>query len=177
MSLRAVASAWTERLGVAGVVGVALLAFAAAFQLGTIGPESARKEALERDQSKLEQARAPGSEPVRTPQEDLSAFYAMLPEETAIPAFSERVYALGAALGVPLRQGSYRHATDEGAGYARYEVTYQTQAAYYRVRLFLRDLLREMPALALDDVAFQRQQANAPSAETTLKLVLFVRRG
>lgn len=177
MSLRALAGGWTERLGLPGVLGIALLAFAAALQFGTIGPASERKEALERQQAGLERAHVRSGEPVRTPEEELSAFYAMLPEQAAIPGFSERVYALGMALGVPLRQGSYRYVVDEGAGYARYEVTYQTQAAYYRVRLFLRDLMREMPALALDDIAFQRQQANAPAAETTLKLVLFVRRG
>lgn len=165
-----------ERLGRTGVVGIALVVFSASFWAGTLGPAAENLANLQALADRLAAGRSAKFESTQTPQGELAAFYAMLPGEEATAAVAGRMFDVARSLGIALRQGSYRLAPEADARFARYEVTYQTQAAYYRVRLLIRDLLREMPSLALEDISFERQQPNASNAEITMKFTLYVRR-
>ena len=174
---RAVARA-LETLGAPGVTGLGILAFCAAFYVGTLKPGIAGLESLEQQKSKLESARsAQRAAGAMTPEQQLASFYSGLPKSSEIETVAQSVFALGKSFGVTLRQGSYRYVKEDGAKLGRYEITYLAQTEYYRIRLMLREMQRSMPALALEDIAFQRQQAAVPAPEVTLKFSLYVRQG
>jgi hypothetical protein len=162
-------------LGVPGVAALGVLAFCAAFYFGTVGPEMAELSRLEQHGSKLETARPAGGGAALTLDQQLAEFYSGLPKASEIEPVAQRIYDKGRQFGFTLRQGSYRYVREDGARFGRYEITYLAQTEYYRVRLMLREILQEMPALALEDISVQRQQAAAPAAEVTLKVALYVK--
>ena len=153
-----------------------LIAFCAALYFGTLTPMQQRLAELEARGSRLEAARGQGFASARTPEEELERFYAGLAAPEALGPLAERVFELARGHGILLRQGSYRVVSDPGARFVRYEISYQGQAPYYRLRLFLRELLREMPMVALDGLSLQRQSVAAPAAEAAVKLSFLVRR-
>ncbi len=162
-------------LGVPGVAALGLLAFCAAFYFGTVQPEIAELSRLEQHKSTLETTRTAGGEAALPLDQQLAGFYSGLPKASEIEQVAQGIFDKGKYFGFTLRQGSYRYVPEQGSRFGRYEITYLTQTEYYRVRLMLRELLQEMPALALEDISVQRQQAASPAAEVTLKVALYVR--
>jgi hypothetical protein len=162
-------------LGVPGVAALGLIAFCAAFYFGTVRPEMAELSKLEQRKSKLETTRAASGGAVLTLDQQLAEFYSRLPKASDVEQVAQAIFDKGRKFGFTLRQGSYRYVPEQGSRFGRYEITYLSQTEYYRVRLMLRELMQEMPALALEDISVQRQQAAATVSEVTLKVALYVR--
>ena len=162
-------------LGVPGIAALGLLAFCAAYYFGTVQPEMDELARLEQQVSRLETSRSASGDATLTLDQQLAEFYAGLPKASEIEQAAQGIFDKGKQFGFTLRQGSYRYVREEGARFGRYEITYLAQTEYYRVRLMLRELLQEMPALALEDISVQRQQAASPAPEVTLKIALYVR--
>lgn len=179
--MRALLARWVEALGLAGIVGIGLAVFCAAFYFGTIRPGEQRLAALHLEQARLERIRdqrtrdGVGAEGGSV-EERLQGFYDLLASEQSIGELLESIDAVARRNGVVLRQGSYRFSWEAGSRSGRYEVTYTGQAPYYQVRIFLHEVLRELPMLSLDEVGFQRQQTTAGAAELTARFSLLVRR-
>lgn len=178
--MKAILHRWAEALGVPGIAGIGLAVCALAFHSGSIRPAEARLASLDKEKTRLEQLRstrvrqgAPATE--ASLDERLQDFYALLARPDAIGKRLETIDALARQHGVVLRQGNYRFNRAAGARFGRYEVTYTGQSAYFQARLFLRDVLRELPMLSLDDVAFQRQQTSTGATELTARFSLLVK--
>ena len=170
-----IARATLDAMGVPGITAIALLAFCAAFQMGTNVPAQEELSRLAELRTKLGANRpALKLDLDLTPDRELEKFYGTLPKPDQIDRAAERIYSIGLRQGVTLRQGTYRYLPEKGARLARYEATYVAQTEYYRMRFMVRDLLKEMPNLSLDDVSMQRQQPSAAGAELTLKVSLYV---
>ncbi|MCC6474826.1 MAG: hypothetical protein IT514_13915 [Burkholderiales bacterium] len=172
-----IAAGVLEPLGAPGVIAIALLAFCAAFHWGTNIPAQEELSRLAALRAKLEQMRSSAARPERAqnPEKELERFYAKLPARAQVERAAERIYGVGLRHGVTLRQGTYRYTPEKGTRLARYEATYVAQTEYHRTRLMVRDLLKEMPSLSLDEISMQRQQPSATSAELALKVSLYVR--
>ena len=166
-----------DALGPAGTVGLGVSAFCAVFYFGTLEPALGELHGLEQHRAKLEAAAPERRSDAISVAQKLGLFYERLPRASESERVAEQIFSIGNKFGVALRQGSYRYVKEQGAPLGRYEITYTAIAEYYRVRLMLRELQKEMPALALDDIAFQRQQASAPAPEVTLKVSLYARPG
>lgn len=162
-------------LGVPGVAALGLLAFCAAFYFGTVQPGMDQLSRLEEQTSKLETTRSAGGGTALTLEQQLAEFYSGLPKASEIEQVAQGIFDKGKQFGFTLRQGSYRYVREEGSRFGRYEITYLTQTEYYRVRLMLRELLQEMPSLALEDISVQRHLAASAAPEVTLKVALYVR--
>jgi len=170
---------WADALGVAGIAGIGLAVFALAFYLGTIRPAEPRLLDLRKEKARLEQLRAarvgPGMVAEVPVEERLQGFYELLASADSIGERLETIDAIARQNGVLLRQGSYRFNREAGARFGRYEVTYTGQSAYFQARLFLRDVLRELPMISLDDVGFQRPQTTAGATELSARFSLLVK--
>jgi hypothetical protein len=170
-----------EAFGIAGILGLGLLAFCAAFYAGTIRPAESRLAELRREMARLEQLDARRMREDAGPdgsslEERLQDFYGLLAAEQAIGEIIEAIDATARRYGVVLRQGSYRFSREEGARAGRYEVTYTAQTPYFRARIFLHEVLRDLPMLALDEVSFQRQQPASGTPEMSARFSILVRR-
>jgi hypothetical protein len=109
-------------------------------------------------------------------EERLQEFYELLASEKTIGDLLDTIDATARRNGVLLRQGNYRLAWDAGSRAGRYEVTYTAQTPYFRARIFLHEVLHELPMLALDEVAFQRQQVTTGATDLTARFSLLVKR-
>ena len=179
MTLAALQSNALDHLGVPGVVALGLAACSAAFWFGTMAPARAELARLAGLQARLESNRDSLAKNARgmQPEAHLQDFYGRLLPREELDQVAQRIFAVGQRLGVGLKQGSYRLVGDEADGrLARYEAVYQAQAPYFRVRLMLRELLTEMPFVALDEVSFQRQQSTNPQIEVTMKISVYLKR-
>jgi len=169
-----------ETLGPAGAAGVGLAVFCAAFYFGTIRPGEERLARLRLESARLEQVqteRARAGQGAESVEERLQGFYELLASESEIGDVLDTIDATARRNGIVLRQGNYRFAWDPGSRAGRYEVTYTAQTSYYRARIFLHEVLHELPMLALDEIGFQRQQVTSGATELTARFSLLVKRG
>jgi hypothetical protein len=174
-------SRWIETLGVPGITGIGFAVCAVALYAGSILPAEKRLADLQREKARIERVR---SEQVRSGsvggdvavEARLQNFYKGLAREDSIGETLEKVDAIGRGHGVVLRQGSYRFSAEAGSRFGRYQVSYTAQSPYFQARLFLRDVLRELPMVSLDSVNFQRQQTTTGATELSAQFSVLVQR-
>jgi hypothetical protein len=171
---------WTQGLGVAGVIGLGLCAFAVMFYFSAVlvleDEQAQVLEELETSQL-LVQRGAPSPTTVpRTPSEQLSDFYAVFPPAKAVPETLRKINQLAEKQHLVLRAGNY-HVTDDHSGrLVRYEVSFPITGPYPSVRQFMRTVLAEIPSVALDKVDVQKNMSEGAHAKTTVSFTLFSRR-
>jgi Tfp pilus assembly protein PilO len=161
------------------VVALGLAAFGIAFYFSTVAPALAHA-AEQRDRFahlRASAAQASGEATVRDPQADLAEFYASLAPPAKVPEMLRRLHRAAAGQGLAVDQADYRPQADPDGRIVRYQILMPARGSYPQVRRFLAQATRELPALAVDGVTFQRQQVGEASLEAQVKLVLFVQAG
>ena len=177
--MKALFARWMETLDVTGTVGIGIAVFCAAFYLGTIRPDEQRLTQLRAEHARLDEKRVMptlNGMGIGSVEERLQEFYGLLGSERALRDLLDTIDAAARRNGIVLRQGNYRFTWETGARTARYEVTYTGQTPYYRARIFLHEVLHELPMLSLDEVTFQRQQVTAGATEFTARVSMLLRR-
>jgi len=179
--VKALFSRGMEALGPAGTVGIGIAVFCAAFYFGTIRPGEMRLAELRLEQARLERVQVQRVREGRgagggTVEEQLQGFYNLLVSEELIGEWLKTIDSTARRNGVVLRQGSYRFVWEAGSRAGRYEVTYTGQTPYHQARIFLHEVLRDLPMLALDEVGFQRQQTTSGVTELTARFSILMRR-
>lgn len=166
----------SRALGVPGVLGLAVLAFGLAFYLSTVQPTKTRLTDLKRETERLRggtQAAAP-IERILAPDEQLSAFYAFFPGAESAPDWLGKLFDAAGAQGVSIERGEYRLVRDGAGRLLRYEVVLPVKSGYLQVRKFLAQALADIPNAALEGVTFQRRKVAETSAETQIRLTIFL---
>ena len=171
---------WVHRLGVAGIVGLGLCAFAVMFYFSAVlilQEEQAQVlEELETSRALAQGGTASPTNALRTPGEQLSDFYAVFPPVQAVPETLRKINRLAERQNLVLRAGSY-HVTDDHTGrLVRYEVSLPITGPYPNVRQFLRTVLAEVPSAALDKVNVQKNMDDGAHAKTIVSFTLYSRR-
>jgi hypothetical protein len=165
------------RLGKAGVAGIALIVFAAAFYVSAVRPGAASLAALRTEagalEGRLRSARAPGGREA-TPVEQLAAFYAYFPTLDSGPEWLKRIYAAAESRGVALDSGEYRLGRTAGERLARYEITLPLKGSYAQIRGFVADVLAAVPAAVLDEVNLRREGVDSARLDARVRLTLYV---
>ena len=167
---------WTDALGAAGIVGIGLAVFAAALYASSVAP--ARDE-LKRLQTHAARADSDGGEgyahlnAAASSAEQLERFQRRLPPFSEAPALVLKLHAIAAANGVVLETGEYQPLRDRNTNITRYQITLPLKASYPQVRLFLAQLLDEVPAVSLDEISIRRESIDARAAETRVRLTAY----
>jgi hypothetical protein len=169
-----------ERAGWRGAAGLALL-LAGATVCATAVP--ARVAELQELRQEIGALRArylmSGGKPAgtRSPREEqLANFYGYFPPLTSLPDWLGRIYDAAEANGVQLDAGEYKLVQERDWKLARYQVTLPLKGSYGQVRGFMAQVLNEVPAAALDEVAFRREGIGATALDVRVKLTLYLRR-
>jgi hypothetical protein len=171
---------WVQELGLAGVVGLGLCAFAIMFYFSAVlvleEEQALVLEELETSQSLVQRGTASPTIVPRTPAEQLSDFYAVFPPVKDVPETLRKINQLAERQHLVLRAGNY-HVTDDHSGrLIQYEVSFPITGPYPNVRQFLRAVLAEVPSVALDKVDVQKNMSDGAQAKTTVSFTLFSRR-
>jgi hypothetical protein len=70
--------------------------------------------------------------------------------------------------------GEYSMVQERGSRLARYQITLPLKGNYAQIRSFIGEVLREVPASSLDDIALKREAIGSPLLDARIKLTLFV---
>jgi len=165
-------------MGMPGWVGLALLFACALGWVLAASPLGAEADRLERNSADLEQrlgARANAAAALpSTPEQQLTEFRSRFTGEKRIAASVGRLQAAAKRQGVQLDQAEFRLASEAGEPLLRYTIVLPVKADYRALRRFVRDALRELPGLAIEEVNLRRNDSKSATLEAQLRFVLFV---
>jgi hypothetical protein len=165
--MRARLLALRHDLGASGVLGLALLAFFAAFTVLALQPLEQRHARLQERLAGLQ----PGAD--RGPQTagaQVAAVYRFLEKPEQTTDWLAKLHGIGTATGVRLRSATYKTQPAEGR-IVRYEIVLPVAGSYPQLRDFLKRALAEIPLLSLDQLSLKKEgRDGALHAELRLTL-------
>ena len=155
-----------ERLGAAGVAGLGVLLFCAAFYFSALAPA----------QTELERKKIPVKAKHEEPNDELERFYNRFPRLERLHGELEALYGHARASQVQLLQGEYRLESPAG-GLTAYHVTLPVRGSYPQLRQFVGRVLREMPTASLDALRFERKKAADAQLQAQVRITIYLRKG
>lgn len=173
LTSRAFAAA--RRPGWPAVAGTALLLLAIALYAAGIAPARQQLDELQQRATVLRQRPAPatGTGAIR-PAEQLAHFRELFPAERDVAAIAGKVMTAAQRHGLAARQVSYRFEDDKGLGLTRMHMAMPLKGEYVAIRRFLGDVHREVPALALEQVQFERRAPGDRPVEARVALRIYL---
>lgn len=170
LALRGAAWPWLAALALWLLAALAWLALPLAQQ-----QEARLAASLQRSTQALQAA------PVAAPPSDdasrLAALHAVLDQGGGRAQSLARLFALAAEEGWDIAEADYRLSPQQDGGLERLQITLPLSGSYPDIRALAEALLRGMPNLSLDDLSFERDNAEAAQLAATLKLSLWSRPG
>lgn len=165
-----------EQLGWQGMAGIVLLALAGAFQWLTLKPLQQEVAFMH---SHLDTASANTPMQNRTynlgdRQNELGMFFDSLPGEQDVTDILASIYAVAEASGVGLKQAEY-HPDINDKSRVEYAMDFPLQGEYAQIRYFTARVLADHPAIALDQISFQRDKISDPMLKAEVRFTLFLR--
>jgi hypothetical protein len=167
-----------QRLGPIGWLGLAMLLVAlvglAALVLPKQGYITALDGEIERQADLARQrAHSPQAEPL-TPAQQLTAFYKVFPRGSTIPDWLELLNETAQKHEIELDMGDYVMGKSDSGRLEQFRISLPVQATYPQIRAFIRDALARMPALALESVAFKREQVDEDFIDARIVFRLYL---
>ena len=165
-------------LGVAGLLGVALVVIAAL--TGFLLLPQARKQtsALQLEVSAAKDSAIQASEQRRNAPNTVSQlqnFLEWLPPLATNAADVQRLFLLAKEAGVDLAKADYQLTVEPGLQIVRYQATIPVREKYLTVRHFATGALNALPHLALEDLQFARTEVSTDVVDAQLRFTLFYR--
>lgn len=157
-------------------LALGLAAFGTAFYFSTVAPALAHQSELRERFAQLRAVTSLPTEdaPAHDPQTDLATFYASLAQPGKVPDLLRRLHRAAADQRLVVEQAEYRPLPDPAGRLVRYQILLPAKGSYPQVRRFLAQATRELPALAVNGVTFQRQHVGDELLDAQVKLTLFV---
>jgi Tfp pilus assembly protein PilO len=166
-----------EALGSTGVIGVALLVFAAGLYATAVLPLADERASLraeaERMQTRLQMSGSPAGRR-GTLAEQLATFYAFFPPPQSSPDWLRKIHTAAKAKGLVLQSGEYKLERSSEARLARYQITLPVVGSYAQIRGFVGQVLADVPAAALEEITLRRENVASPRLEARIRLTLYL---
>jgi Tfp pilus assembly protein PilO len=166
-----------ESLGTAGVVGVALVVFAATLYATAVAPLSAERARLRAEAERMQQRLQMSGSPAGvkgTLAEQLATFYAFFPPPQSSPDWLGKIHAAAKAKGLVLQSGEYKLERSPESRLARYQITLPVTGSYAQLRGFVGQVLADVPAAALEEITLRRESVSSPRLEARIRLTLYL---
>ncbi|WP_428423374.1 hypothetical protein [Methylibium sp.] len=166
--------------GLPGWAAALLLLACLAGWLGAELPAAQRAQALNTEIEALELRLRDGGEgraaAVDTPARQLERFRGGFGSAGDITASLAKLQSAAKRNALQLDQAGFKLAADAGEPLLRYSIELPVKADYRALRRFIRDALRDLPGMALEELSLRRGEAKSPVLEARLRFVLFVTR-
>ena len=168
-----------RRLGVAGVVGLALLVLAIVIFAAGIYPIQRSIESL-RHQLSERPIHAKESVPELTPEQSLMMDLGLFGQRfSSVEKLSDQLdilFRLADLHQLTVDKGEYALNERAGGMLRRFEVTLPVSGTYPDIRNFIQQMLEKLPATALSDLVLEREKISDGHVKATLHIVIFVSR-
>lgn len=161
----------------AGVVGIGLAVFAAAAYVSAVQPA---REQLAQLQAKAMQQQDGGAvqdglrSAAQRGAEQLEQFNRAFPASAETSALVKKLHDIAAQNSIALDTGEYRLTRERDGDLARYQVTLPLRGTYWQVRLFVAQVLDEMPSSALEEISIKRDSVSARAVETRVRFAFYL---
>jgi hypothetical protein len=149
-----------ERIGMAGVAAIALLAAALAFSNFMVRPLEERNALLKQSASGKTHSAAPSGAKV-------AAVYAYLQKEEDTTDWLAKLHGIGTATGIQMRAASYSTKPAEGR-IMRYEIVLPVAGSYAQIRDFLKRAQAEIPVMSIDQVTLKKDDKKGATPQAAL---------
>lgn len=154
-----------------------LAALGVGLYFGTVQPDEQKLARLQRQVDILEvKSVQAGKANHLDPRRQLTEFYRQFPTKESAPDWLAKIEAAAEKHRLQLLEGDYRLANEPSARLTRYQITLPLNGAYPDIRGFLKEVLSEVPAVALDNVSFERRKIGDSTVTATIKMTLYLRR-
>lgn len=168
-----------RRLGMAGLSGLLLLLLALAIFLAGVVPiqhgvEVLRKQLAARPVQSL--LIAPVLSPEQALAADLGVFQQRFFTVEKLSDQLDTLFKLTDEHELTVNKGEYALNERAGGALRRFEVTLPVSGTYPHIRQFILHVLDKLPAMALADVALEREKIVDGRVKATLRFVIFVRK-
>ena len=154
------------------------MAVAVAFQIAALGPRQSKLEQLRTEADALQERLRTGASIARVPKpagaDQLAAFYAFFPRGDSSPDWLQKVHDAARSSGITLQSGEYKLERRTEQKLARYQMNLPVVGTYSQLREFIRTLLAQVPAAALDEITMRRDHVASPQVEARLRLTLYL---
>jgi hypothetical protein len=171
---------WAHLAGLPGMAAAALAAFMVGHHFVAGDRTAQQLSALRAEVAALErqvrERTPPHAEAATAGPRDLDAFEARLPDVDRLAAVVSRLNATAVRSGLRLERADFKLEQREGDAFGRYVIHLPVQAEYRALRRFLRALLEEHGAIALDEITIRREDAKQAAVQAQLRLVVYVLR-
>ena len=174
---------WSARqlitsVGLPGWLALASVSLCAVGLWGVIEPMRSEARKLDEESAVLERRWAEASrEGVRapdTPRQQLVAFKQRFPDDKGIAPALRVLHDAAQRQRLAMDQAEFKFVSEATEPLARYSIILPIRADYRSLRRFTRDVLRDLPAMALEEVNLSRGDPQARTLEARLRFVLFV---
>jgi Tfp pilus assembly protein PilO len=165
-----------EMLGVPGVLGLGMLAFALAFAQAALRPAMDERDSLrEREVRAAKRVAVTERRPTGTKavEASIDRFVAWLPPADEARQQLLRLQAFADKRGLQLRSGEYRASPQRDPPVLRHQVLVPVKGKYADLRGFATEALAEVPSLALDAASLQRDSVSGREVEGRLQFSLY----
>jgi len=153
-----------RQLGPLGMAALLLMAAAAAFSSLVLEP-------LEKRNALLISSVKKGSRTHNATGEKVDAVYRFLGRDAETTDHLAKLYGIGKATGVELKQATYKTHGEAGR-LERYEIVLPASGSYPQIRDFLKRALAEIPVLSLDHMTLKRESRSDGAVNAELRLTL-----
>jgi Tfp pilus assembly protein PilO len=155
-----------DRIGLAGVAAIGLLAAALLFSNFMVKPLEEKnlslKEAATRNGRKADGGQSGAK---------VAAVYEYLRKEEDTTDWLAKLHGIGTATGVQLRSGTYRTQPAEGR-IVRYEIVLPVSGSYSQIRDFLKRAVAEIPVMSIDQVTLKKEEKKGAALQAEMRLTL-----
>ncbi len=167
-----------QKLGAAGLAGVALLLAAAlAGVLATRAQQQTEWLSVRTEEARVRVAQlgAPKTEE-RSPSEQLARFQQWFPTSDRSTADLRVIFAAAQSAHVELARGEYSLRPVEGSGgLERFDVILPVKEHYAPVKTFVAEVLNKLPHASLDELRVERPGSAADQLDSRVHFTLFYR--
>lgn len=171
---------WLLRLNPFAASGALALLLAALLHCGLTAPgienlAAQRADSAERERRLAAARMAQAESGPRGAAQAAARWRSGLPPATpaSVNAVLERMQAASEAEGLLLAKGSYQLQAGAGQGVRRYSISLPVAGTYPALRVFLRQVLRDAPNLALERVSFSRGNKEQGQVEAQLEFAAY----
>jgi Tfp pilus assembly protein PilO len=164
-----------EQLCWQGMSGLVLLALTGALHLLALQPLEQETAFMH---SKLDATHSKANAQARTfdsgdRQQELGVFFDSLPDEEDVTDVLASISAAAEASKVELKQAEYRIG-EKSMPRLEYGLYFPVQGGYANIRHFVFRVLADHPAMALDQISFQRDKVNDSALKAEIRFTLFL---
>jgi len=168
-----------QGLGRAGVIGIALLALSVGLTVSMVLPSWQELHRLQARVAAAKESRRMAAVraalPDDSPAGQLRAFYALFPLHTDASGSLSRMFVAARDSGLQLSRGEYATVTDRQSGLLLLRVSLPVRGGYTQIREFVAASLKAVPALAVDELSFERPKVSETQVQARVRFTLYLR--